>query len=195
MSIFSFEPFFDHNSKLKHLIEYKPITMKYSIVDRVCSVIAVVVLAIISAQSVPLENRPTLITNENSSIVSATDAQESHNFTGLFNDIKKLRLKKSRDEIKTIATVGMLSGALKVEQNMKENLQKIVNEFYQQFNASTPEENMDKIFLLEETMERDKRAIQILSNALDYARDVRSYEEYKDRMEAIAKDVRKFDRN
>lgn len=166
--------------------------MKYSKVDRVCSAMAVVILAIISAQSVPLENRPAVITNENSSIGSSAP-QESHNFTGLFNDIKKLRLKKSSDEIKRIATVGMLAGALKVEQNMRENLRKIVNEFYREFNASTPEENMDKIFLLEETMERDKRAIQILSNALDYARDVRSYEAYKDRMEAIAKDVRKFD--
>lgn len=150
--------------------------------------IAIIVFVDTTQTATTLDNKPA--EESTTDVIVVKPIQQDHqNFTGLFNDIKKLKLKKSQNEIKQITTVGLLSGALKVEKNMKSNLQILVKQFYDNFNTSTHDENMEKIFSLEETMERDKRAIQILSNALDYARDGKSYEEYKNEMESIAKDV------
>lgn len=156
--------------------------------SKVTILFTIIILLVNSVQlATPLDNR----TQEDVVVVvgNPINVQDKQNFTSLFNEIKKLKLKKTPNEIKQITIVGLLSGALKVEKNMKANLKILVNDFNSKFNSSTHDENMDKIFSLEETMERDKRAIQILSNALDYAREVKSYEEYKDEMESIAKDV------
>ncbi len=107
--------------------------------------------------------------------------------TAVFEDIKKLRNKKSLDEIRHISTVRILASALKVERDMSERLATLAREFFANFNSSTPESNMEKLFKLEEIMERDKRAMEILGNALDFAIHSKTYEEYKEDMEEIAR--------
>lgn len=109
------------------------------------------------------------------------------NISAVFEDIKKLKSKKSDDEIRRIATVGILSGAINVERNMNEHLAVLSRDFFKNFNSATAEDNMEKLYNLEQTMERDKRAMEILGNALDYAIHSKSYEQYKEDMEAIAR--------
>lgn len=105
----------------------------------------------------------------------------------MFEDIKKLRNKTTLDQIRRIATVGILAGAVKTEQNLNDRLAMMAREFFANFNTTTPEDNMEKLFTLEQMMERDKRAMEILENALDFAIHSKTYEEYKEDMEAIGR--------
>lgn len=134
----------------------------------------------------PVEN-----VNESINGVMRSDAnsmrKDKIDVTAVFEDLKKLKSKKSQDEIRRIATVGILAGAIKVEQSMNVHLAALTREFFNNFNTSTPENNMEKLFNLEQTMERDKRAMEILGNALDFAIHSKSYEEYKEDIEEIAR--------
>lgn len=109
--------------------------------------------------------------------------------TEFLGDYMKVQSKISKDELKRIVTTGLLSGIIKVEDKMKDHLSKMTTQFLKQFDASTPEEVMSTLFKLEQTMDRDKKSIAILSSALDYARTVRTYEEYVEDIQAIAREV------
>lgn len=109
--------------------------------------------------------------------------------TEFLNDYMKVQSKISKDEMKRIVTVGLLSGIIKVEDKMKENLSKMTTNFLQQFNGSSVEEIMDILLKLEQTMDRDKKSIAILGSALDYARSVRTHDEYVEDIAAIAREV------
>lgn len=109
--------------------------------------------------------------------------------TDFLGDYMKVQSKISKDELKRIVTTGLLSGIIKVEDKMKDHLSKMTTQFLKQFDASTPEEVMSTLFKLEQTMDRDKKSIAILSSALDYARTVRTYEEYVEDIQAIAREV------
>lgn len=137
-------------------------------------------------QSVPVENMNELVNNglmKDDNLMR----KEKADVSAVFEDLKKLKSKKSQDEIRRIATVGILAGAIKVEQNMNEHLAALTREFFKNFNSSTPEDNMEKLYNLEQTMERDRRAMEILGNALDFAIHSKSYEEYKEDMDEIAR--------
>ncbi|XP_037029669.1 uncharacterized protein LOC119069655 [Bradysia coprophila] len=107
--------------------------------------------------------------------------------SALFDDIKKLKSKKSSEEIRRIATVGILAGALKTERSLNERLAALARDFFVNFNSSTVEDNMEKLFNLEQTMERDKRAMEILGNALDFAIHSKNLDQYKEDMEEIGR--------
>lgn len=118
-----------------------------------------------------------------------TNFLKKHNVdvNGVFEDLKKLKGKKSSDEIRRIATVGILAGAIKTERNLNERLAALARNFFVNFNSSTAEDNMENLFRLEQSMERDKRAMAILVNALDFAINSKTIEEYKEDMEEIGR--------
>lgn len=146
----------------------------------------IIFLNISLIKSVPLENVNEIV---NQGVMLDTDLMKKHkvDVSALFNDIKKLKSKRSQDEIRRIATAGILAGAIRVERNMNKHLAELTQDFFKKFNSSTPEDNMEKLFDLEQTMERDKRAMEILGNALDFAINSKSYEEYKEDMDVIAR--------
>lgn len=151
------------------------------------TLIVIFILNISLIQSVPVENVNESVNNnvmkDDTNLMKKTKIDVS----AVFEGFKRLKTKKSQDEIRRIATVGILAGAVKVEQSMNEHLAALTREFFKNFNTSTPEDNMEKLFNLEQTMERDKRAMEILGNALDFAIHSKSYEEYKEDMEAIGR--------
>lgn len=104
-------------------------------------------------------------------------------------DYRRLRAKKNEETMRTIATVGLVSGALRVEELIRENLRKLTDDLVGKFNTSTPKENMDKLLALEEVMERDKSSIEVLISALEFARNIKTYENFNEDMRLILKEV------
>lgn len=104
-------------------------------------------------------------------------------------DYKRLRAKKSEETMRTIATVGLVSGALKVEELIRVNLGELVDELIDKFNVSTPKENLDKLLAVEEVMERDRSSIEVLMSALQFARNAKTYEDFNEDMKRILLEV------
>lgn len=151
--------------------------------------LAIFLFQIISlSHSVPVVKTVNSLTT-NSAIKDVSDFMRRHkgDLRAVFEDIKKLKSKKSADEIRRIATVGILAGAVKTERNLNERLAAMARDFFVNFNSSTVEANMEKLFNLEQTMERDKRVMEILGNALDFAINSKTLEKYNEDMEAIAR--------
>lgn len=107
-------------------------------------------------------------------------------------DYKRLRAKKSEEAMRTIATAGLVSGALKVEELIRDNLGHLTDDLIGNFNVSTPKENMDKLLALEGVMERDKSSIDVLMSALEFARNAKSYDSFNEDMKRILKEVNLF---
>ncbi|CAO1406843.1 unnamed protein product [Diamesa hyperborea] len=82
--------------------------------------------------------------------------------------------------------MGILMGTIKTEEKMEKNLLGLVLELFQTYNKINNKEIGNKIKLIEETMERDKRAIQILNNALNLAMKSKTVDEYRNELNKIA---------
>lgn len=102
---------------------------------------------------------------------------------------KNIRRNRSAEEVKIVGTLGLMSGALKVEEAMRENLYKLTDEMLASFNKSTPKENMQKLFTIEETIIRDKAAIAILNGMLHYARNITTLDELQKDMQNVLREV------
>lgn len=108
-------------------------------------------------------------------------------FSKLF---KNLRRGRSAEEVRIVGTLGLLSGALKAEEAMRENLYKLTDDLLDSFNKSTPKENMKKLVEIEETINRDKSAVAILNGMLKYARNATTLGVLQKDMQHILKEVR-----
>lgn len=104
-------------------------------------------------------------------------------------EYQRLRAKKSEDAMRQIATVGLVSGALKVEELIRANLGQLADDLIENFNVSTPKENLDKLLAIEEVMERDRSSVDVLMSALEFARNDKSYEIFNQDMRRILKKV------
>lgn len=91
--------------------------------------------------------------------------------------------------MRILATVGLVSGALKVQDAMKENLHRMGADFIAKFEVSTPAENMEKLLLIEESIERDKSSIGVLNSMLAFARNAKTFDDFQRDMKHILKEV------
>lgn len=108
-------------------------------------------------------------------------------FVKLFKGLKRNR---SAEEIRLVGTLGLLSSALKVEENMRENLYELTDNLLESFNKSTPKENMMKLIIIEETINRDKSAVAVLNGMLKYARNATTLDALQKDMQHILNEVR-----
>lgn len=104
------------------------------------------------------------------------------NFEKMF---KNLHRNHSPEEVRIITTIGLLSGALKTAEIMRENIYQMTDDLLDSFDKLTPKENMYKLFAIEETINRDKSAVAILNGMLQYARNATT-------MEALEKDLKQI---
>lgn len=102
---------------------------------------------------------------------------------------RKLRGNHSDAAMRLLVTLGLVSGALKVEDAMNANLNRLASDMFVNFNVSTPKENMNKLLRIEETMERDKTSINILDSILAFARNAKNLAEFQKDMQRITKEV------
>lgn len=105
---------------------------------------------------------------------------------------KNLHRYLSPDEVRIVTTLGLLSGALKVEESMRENLYVLTDDLLASFNASTPKENMKKLTTIEHTINRDKSVVKVLNEMLKYARNETTLDILQKDMIDILKQVRAF---
>lgn len=108
-------------------------------------------------------------------------------FTKLF---KNLRRNRSPEEIRIVGTLGLLASALKIEEDMRENLYMLTDELLNSFNKSTPRQNTAKLFSIEETINRDKSAVAVLNGMLAYARNATTLDALQKDMQHILREVR-----
>ncbi|XP_031625443.1 uncharacterized protein LOC116342091 [Contarinia nasturtii] len=101
---------------------------------------------------------------------------------------KNLRQNRSPEEIRIVSTLGLLSGALQVEEAIRENLYEMTDDLLASFNKSTPKENMNKLMAIEETINRDKSAVSILNGMLQYARNVTTLDALENDLKQILRE-------
>lgn len=114
------------------------------------------------------------------------------NSIDFLTEFRKMRRKRPDSEMRIVGTVGLISGALKVEEAMRNNLYHLADELFATFNKSSPKENMEKLLIIEETIDRDKSSIAFLNCALKYARNLISFDEFQKDMKRILKEVRNY---
>lgn len=116
--------------------------------------------------------------------------ESGENPMDFLSGFRKLRQNRSDSEIRVVGTVGLISGALKVEEAMRKNLYNLADELFSTFNKSTAKQNMEKLLVIEETIDRDKSSIAFLTSALKYARNSISFDDFQKEMRRILKEVR-----
>lgn len=120
---------------------------------------------------------------------SSKIALVEENISDFMRQYRKMRGNTSDAAMRLLVTLGLVSGALKVEDAMKANINTIASDMFVNFNASTPKENMQKLLRIEETMERDRASIDILENILAFARNAKNFAEFQKDMKRISKEV------
>lgn len=102
-------------------------------------------------------------------------------------EFRKLKQKLSENEMRIVSTVGLVSGALQVEDALRENLYIIADELFDTFAKATPKENTDRLLAIEETINRDKASIAVLNEMLKFARNETDLVNFQKEMQRVAK--------
>lgn len=84
--------------------------------------------------------------------------------------------------------MGIMLGAVKVEQQMEVNIVKMLGDFMKSVHKSNMKQAAKKLSEIETTMERDKHAIDILKSAMDLAMKTKTVHEYRLALSKIAVD-------
>lgn len=103
---------------------------------------------------------------------------------------KNLHRYLSPQEVRIVSTLGLLSGALRAEESMRENLFILSDDLVASFNATTPKENMKKLVTIEQTINRDRSVVKVLNEMLKYARNETTLDIMQKDMIEILKQVR-----
>lgn len=107
-------------------------------------------------------------------------------FTKLFKDLHRYL---SSDEVRIVSTLGLLSGALRVEESMRDHLYVVVDDLLDKFNTTTPMENMEKLITIEYIINRDKSVVHILNEMIKYTRNETTLDNLQNEMLDVLKEV------
>lgn len=88
--------------------------------------------------------------------------------------------------LKRAATMGIMLGTVKVEQQMESNIAKLLGDFMKSLHKPNMKQATKKLSEIETTMKRDKHAIDILKSALDLAMKTKTIGEYRLALNQIA---------
>uniref|UniRef100_A0A1I8M5T1 Uncharacterized protein n=1 Tax=Musca domestica TaxID=7370 RepID=A0A1I8M5T1_MUSDO len=91
---------------------------------------------------------------------------------------KKLESKLPREDLRAITTIGILNGAKEAEQQMERHLIEEVKDLLLNTNVNKQEMVLPKIEKIEEQLNRDKKALEILTKSMDLAmktKDVKTF--------------------
>lgn len=107
-------------------------------------------------------------------------------FAKMFNDLHR---HLSPDEVRIVGTLGLLSGALRAEQSMREHLYAMLDDLLDKFNTTTPMENTLKLIAIEQTINRDKSVVRILNEMIRYTRNETTLDDLQIKMLDVLKEV------
>lgn len=99
--------------------------------------------------------------------------------TEFVRDYKRVRANHTPAQMRHASTVGLLAGLVRVELLMQAALSNRTHRFQHEFDASTAEQVLEHLFQLEQQMQRDRKAVELLGNALDVATNVRTFEAFR----------------
>lgn len=96
-------------------------------------------------------------------------------------DYKRVRGRQSKTRMKHISTAGLLAGVVRVDDLLRSDLRNKTQSFLQRFDAASVDEVLEHLVQLEQQVARDRMAIEFLCGALDVARNVQSFDEFKEK--------------
>lgn len=107
-------------------------------------------------------------------------------FAQIFRDLHQYL---SPDEVRMVTTLGLVAGALRAEESMREHLYVLTDDLIASFASKKPKESMDKLIFIEETINRDKSMVEVLDEMLSYARNESTLDILQSEMYNILKEV------
>lgn len=119
-------------------------------------------------------------------IIMSYEILKNTDFSKLF---KELHQYLSPEGVRIVSTLGLLSGALRVEESMREHLSVIVDDLLDKFNTTTPMENMRKLIKIEHTINRDKSVVKMLNEMIKYTRNETTLDNLQSKMLNVLKEV------
>lgn len=163
-----------------HRSKYSPIS--YDIVRPMASVIK------------PMQIKPALkpMTKVKPSKLRKRASRKSENeeaSENLIKIVRRMRQNYTETEMRILATVGLISGSLNVEEAMRENLNRLADEYHETFDKMSTEQSAKKAFSIEEAMNRDKLASKFLASALKFAREVINIDDFQKDMKRLKNEV------
>lgn len=98
-------------------------------------------------------------------------------------------MKNFENNFKDIATLGLVMGTSKTAKRMEINILELLRNFIQSLQGSAMPRAIHNYQKIEDTIERDKKAIEILNNAMSLALDMKSLREYRQALNKISNEV------
>lgn len=118
-------------------------------------------------------------------IKSTQEILKTVDFSKMF---KELHDYLSPEEVRMVTTLGLVAGALRAEESMREHLYLMTDDLLESFNTKKPKENMEKLIVIEQTVNRDKSMVKVLDGMLRYARNVTTMDGLQAEMLGILKE-------
>lgn len=115
--------------------------------------------------------------------------QNDETSENLIQIVRRMRKNHTDAEIRLLSTIGLISGALNVEEAMRNNLNRLADEYYDKYNLMSPEHNAKKMLQIEEAISRDKLASNLLSSALRLAREAINVDDFQKDMKRLMNEV------
>lgn len=100
--------------------------------------------------------------------------------------ISRSVLQKNSQKFRRLATLSLLTGAIKTEERMEMELTKLMNDFVDTFNDTSLTGKEKKVKEISRFVQRDLRAMFILSSAIDLTHYNASFEEFRNSMREFA---------
>lgn len=97
-----------------------------------------------------------------------------------------LFLQKDTGKFRRLATLSLLTGAIKTEERMETELTKLINDFVETFNDTSLTGQEKKLKEISRFVQRDLRAMFILSSAIDLTHYNASFDEFRNSMREFA---------
>lgn len=102
---------------------------------------------------------------------------------------KKLESKLPREELRALTTIGILNGAKEAEQQMERHLIEVVKDLLLNTNIHDKDNVLPKIEMIEEQLQRDQKALEILTKSMDLAMKSKDVKTFHREMQSIAESL------
>ncbi|KAL7026628.1 hypothetical protein ACKWTF_005107 [Chironomus riparius] len=113
--------------------------------------------------------------------------QNASNVKDLMTNLQK--------NIKRAATMGIFMGTAKTARKMETNILILIHEFIKTIQGSNMRQAIEKFQKIEDTIERDKKAMEILTRAMNVAMDTKIIKDYRQALNKVSKDISKSDKS
>lgn len=124
-------------------------------------------------------------------LISASGSEntkKSNKISKIIANDKKIKdlTENIQKNLKNIATMGIMMGTAKTARKMETNILLLVHEFIKILQRGNMKQAANKFQKIEDTIERDKKSIEILSNTMNLAMKTKTLREYRQALHKIS---------